>query len=132
REFDVQAGQPSKDPGLLVAEPPVARRTVVLLGEADVAQAVEDAFDAHAALGPSQGPARTGVGAAAEGDVIQGVLPVGAEVVWTLEPAGIAVGRSVEQHHRRPRLDLDAADGGGPKGKAKVGLHRALEAQRFL
>src|SRR5581483_10857532 len=132
RELDLQSGQAPQDPRRLVGEPACARRPVVLLGETDVAHAVEDAFKADATLGPRQWSARTGVDTTTEGDVVEGVLPVDAEIVRALEPPGIAVGGAVEEHHRRPRLDLDTADRGRPLGEAEVGLDRTLDPQGFL
>ena len=54
------------------------------------------------------------------------------ELGGALEPSGIAVGGAVEQHHRRPGRDLDAADRGRATGEAEVGLHRALDPQHLL
>ena len=45
-----------------------------------------------------------------------GVGPVDAELGRALEAPRIAVGRAVEQHHRRAGRDVDAADGGGRGG----------------
>ena len=110
-ELEVQLGEAAEDPGRLVVEAPVAGRAVVLLGEPDVARAVEDALEADPALGAGQRTAGAGVGAPAEGDVGGGVRAVDAELVRALEPAGVAVGGAVEEHQRRAGRDLDAADG---------------------
>ncbi len=69
----MQRVQPAQHPGGFVVEVALARRTVVLLGEPDVAHTVEDALDADPALHPGQRAAGTGVGAPAEGDVDLGV-----------------------------------------------------------
>ena len=58
--------------------------------------------------------------------------PVDAELGRALEEPGVPVGRSVEQHDRRPGGDVDAGHGGRPSGQPEVGLHRALDAQRLL
>ena len=70
--------------------------------------------------------------AAAEGEVLPRVGAVEAEIGGALEAPGVAVGRAVQQHHRRTGRDLDAADRRRPAGQAEVGLHRALDAQRLL
>ena len=62
-------GEAAEDPRRLVVEAAVAGRAVVLLGQADVARAVEDALEADPALGPGERAAGAGVGAAPEGDV---------------------------------------------------------------
>ena len=110
----------------------VPGRAVVLFGEPDVPHAVEDPLDAHPALHPGQGPPGAGVDAAPERDVDLGVRPVDPELVGALEQPGVTVGRAVEQHHRRPRGDVDAGHVGVPTGQAEVGLDRALDAQRLL
>ena len=50
----------------------------------------------------------------------------------TLEEPGVAVGRSVQQHHRRPGGNVDAGDRGRSPGQPEVRLHRALDAQRLF
>ena len=108
--------RPAEDPGRLVAEVAVTGRAVVLLGQADVAHPVEDALEAHPALGPGQRAAGAGVDAAPEGDVGLGVGPIDVELGRALEAPRVAVGRAVEQHHRGAGRDVDAADGRGCAG----------------
>ena len=103
RELEVQLGEAAQHPGRLVAEAAVAGRAVVLLGEPDVAHPVEDALEADPALGPRQRRARAGVVAAPERDVGLRVGAVDPELGRALEPPGVAVGRAVQQHHRRAR-----------------------------
>ena len=50
----------------------------------------------------ASGPARAGVDAATECDVLLGVRPVEPELGRALEAPWVTVGRAVEQHHRRP------------------------------
>src|SRR5204862_3054589 len=92
----------------------------------------EDALEADPALDPGQRATRTGVDAATKRDVVEGVLPVDLEVVGALEAPGVAVGGPVEEHDRRPGLDLDVADRRCALGEPEVRLHRALDAQRLL
>ena len=87
-ELEVQLGEAAEDPRRLVAEAAVAGRAVVLLGQADVAHAVEDALEADPALGPGQRAAGAGVDAAPERDVGLGVGPVDAELVRGTRTAG--------------------------------------------
>ena len=131
-ELEVQLGEAAEDPGRLVVEAAVAGRAVVLLGEADVVHAVEDALEADAALGAGERAAGARVVAAPERDVRLRVRAVDAELGRALEAPGVAVGGAVEQHHRRARRDVDAADRRGAAGEAEVGLHRALDAQHLL
>ena len=131
-ELDVERVEAAQHPRGLVVEPARVGRAVVLLRQPDVAHPVEDALDADAGLGASQRTAGTGVDAAAEGDVLARVGAVEAELGRALEAPGVAVGRAVEQHHRRTGRDVDAADRRRPAGQAEVGLHRALDAQRLL
>src|SRR5437588_606495 len=49
-----------------------------------------------------------------------------------LEAPGVAVGRSIQQHDRRPRCDVDTTDARRPSGEPEVGLHRALDSQRLF
>ena len=104
----------------------------MLLGQADVPGAVEDALDADPALGPGQRAARAGVGTPPEGDVGLGVGAVGPELGGALELPRVAVGRAVEQHDRGAGGDLDTADRRRAAGQAEVGLHRALDPQHLL
>jgi hypothetical protein len=67
-----------------------------------------------------------------EGDVGLGVGPVQVEVVRALEATRVAVGGAVEQHHRRPRGDVDPADRGVAPGEPEVGLDRALDPESLL
>jgi hypothetical protein len=55
------------------------------------------------------------------------IRPVDPEVGRALEPSRIPVGRTVEQHDRRPGRDLDPADPGCPPGEPEIGLDRALD-----
>src|SRR3954468_12676948 len=132
RELDVELVQAPKDPGRLVVEPALPGGTMVLFGEPDVAHPVEDALDADAALGARERPTGARVDAAPERDVLLRVGPVDPELGRALEPPRIAVGGAVEQHHRRARGDVDAADRRVATGETEVGLHGALDPQRLL
>ncbi len=104
----------------------------MLLGEPDVAHAVEDAFEAHPALGARQRATGTGVRAPTERDVGLNVRAVDVELRRAFEAPGVAVGGPVEQHDGRPRRDVDAADRRGAPGETEVRLHRALHSEHFL
>ena len=55
-------------------------------------------------------PAGADVDPVAEGQVLAGVLAVEPELVRMVELAGIAVGRTVEDHHRGPGRDVHPGD----------------------
>ena len=88
---------------------PVAGRAVLALGDADVARAVEQPFDAHAGLGARQRCTGARVDAASERDVLAGVRPVDVERRRIVEAPWVAVGRGDEQHERRAGGNVDAA-----------------------
>src|SRR6185295_10610616 len=92
----------------------------------------EDALEADAGFCPSEWAARARVHPTSERDVVHGVGPADPELGRAVEPPRVAVGGTVEQHDRRACADLDAADGRGAPGQTEVGLHGALDAQRFF
>src|SRR5271166_3100640 len=102
----MQVGEPPEDPGRLIVEAPFTGWPVVLLGQANVPGAVEDALDAHPSLDSGQGGARAGVGAASKRDVRLGVGAISAELGRALEASRISVGPAVEQHDRGAGGDL--------------------------
>ena len=131
-ELEMDGREATEDPRRLVLEAARVGRTVVLLGQPDVVHPVEDALEAHATLDAGERAAGARVGTASEGDVTLHVLAVDAELGRALEAPRIAVGGTVEQHHRRARGDVDTADRGRTAGEPEVGLHRALHAQHLL
>ena len=132
-ELDVQVVQAAQDPRRLVREVSGTRRAVMLVGEPDVAHPVEDPLDADATLGTRPAALRDrSATPTTEGHVLLRVGAVQPELLGTLEPSWIAIGRAVEDHHRRSRCDLHAADRGAAAGQPEVRLHRALDAQRLL
>src|SRR5687768_10843990 len=97
-ELEVEAVQPPEDVGRCVRVAAVAGRAVVLLGDADLLHAVEDALEAHASFGTGEGAARAGVDATSEREVLAGVRAVRTELVRLVEAAWVAVGGTVDHH----------------------------------
>ena len=102
------------------------------LGEPDVAKSGGHAFDGDPPLVAHERRARAGVDAATERQVLAGVGPVDAEILWALETATIPVGGRQEHHQAAAGGDLDADERGRLARRAEVGLHRALEAEHLL
>src|SRR3954463_11172864 len=104
----------------------------MLLGQANVAGAVEDALEADPAFDPRQRSTRAGVHAASEREVRADRVSLDAELRGALELAWVAVGCAVEQHHRRTGGNLDVTDFRAAPGQPEVRLHGALDAERFF
>ena len=100
-ELEVQPGETAEDPRRLVVEVAIAGRAVVLLGQPDVAHAVEDALEADAALGPGERAAGAGVNARARRRCAPGRWAGRGGTRAGTRSAGVAVGGAVQQHHRR-------------------------------
>src|SRR5262249_2865047 len=83
------------------------------------------ALEADPRLRARQGTTGARVHPATEREVLAHVLAVDTELGGALEPNRVAVCRTVQQHHRRPGRDLDAADLGRPPREAEVGLDGA-------
>src|SRR4051812_25738189 len=69
-ELQVQVGHTAQDEGRHVTVLPRIRRAVMLLGDADLAQPVEQPLDADSRLGAGELTAHARVDAAAEGQVL--------------------------------------------------------------
>ena len=131
-ELEVQLGQPAQDVSRDVLVVAIARRAVMLFADADVGGAVEQPLEPDPGLGTRQRSAGAAVDAAAEGQVLAGVLAVGVERVRILEAARIAVGRTVDHHQRAAGADRFLADGGRHPRQPEVTLDRTLDAQALL
>ena len=99
-----------------------AGRAVLAFGDPDVGHAVEDAFEAHARLGPGEGRTDTRVDAEPEPEVMAAVGAVEAELGRRLEVARVAVRGAVVHHHGRARREVDAADRRGEHVRAGTRL----------
>ena len=131
-EFQMQLGEPAQDVGRNVLVATVSGRAVVRLADPDVGGAVEQPLEPDPGFGAGQRRAGAAVDAAAEGQVLTGVLAVGIERVRILEAARIAVGRPVDHHQRAAGADGFLADGGRHPRQPEVALDRALDAQALL
>src|SRR5262245_36403918 len=121
----MQLSQPPEHPRRLVVEAASAGGAVVLLGQSDVTHPVENALEAHPALGTRERSTGTRVNATPESDVGLGVGPVDPEVVWAIEALRVAIRGTVEEHDRRAGCDVDATDVGRLSRQTEVRLHRA-------
>src|SRR4030095_13738662 len=128
----MKAAQAAQDPGRLVLEAPGARGTMMLLREANVAHPIEDPLEADLRLDAGERPARAGMVAAAEGDVLLRVGTVDADLGGAPETPRVPVGRAVQHHERGAGGDLHAGQGRGAAGETEVGLSRALGPGRPL
>ena len=131
-EFQVQLGEPTQDVGRNVLVATVSGRAVVRLADPDVGGAVEQPLQSDPGFGAGQRCAGAAVDAAAEGQVLAGVLALGIEGVRILEAARVAVGGPVDHHQRAAGADGFLADGGRHPRQPEVALDRALDAQAFL
>src|SRR2546428_12175897 len=84
-----------------------AGRSVRLLRDPDVGEAIEQALGAHARLRPRERRTRTAVHAGSESEVLAPVRTVEAQLVGGVELAWIAVGRGGKQHHGAARPNRD-------------------------
>ena len=72
------------------------------------------------------------VDAVPEGQVVDGVLPLGVERARVGELPGVAVGGPGQEQHRAAGRDVDPTDGRADLGHAELGPERALVPQRLL
>ena len=105
---------------------------MILLGQVDSPCPVQDALKAHPALSPGQGTARARVDASSEGNMGLGIGAVGSKLVRTLEPSGVAVRCTVEEHDRCPGGNVNPPDRRRAAGEAEVCLDWALDSQHLF
>src|SRR4051812_20527291 len=112
----------TEDVGRRVLVAARAGGAVLLLGDHDVAHALEQTFDADVALGPRERRTRTRVHTVPERDVLPGVRAIQPELLGRLEAARVTVRGAVEHHYGRARRDVDTTDRRRHAGQAEVTL----------
>src|SRR6201991_4348092 len=128
----MQLSKPAQDVGRNVLVAAVSGWAVVLLADPDGRGAIEQPLEPDPGFRAGQRGAGAAVDAAAEGQMLTGVLAVGIEGVRILEASRIAVGRPVDHHERAAGADGFLADGGRHTREPAVALDWALDAQALL
>ena len=106
----IQVGQATEDERRNILEITVIRSSVHTLRNSDIRGSVQKALEAYPCFRTGEWSSGATVDATAEGEVLTRVAAIDVERRRIVEPAGVAVGGAVEDHHGRTGGDLDAVE----------------------
>ena len=114
-EFQMQLAEAAQNIDRFVRKASMARRSVFLVGNADIAQTIEQSFETYPRFGLRERRASASMGASAEREVFPHLGTSQPELTWRLKLAEISMNRAeqcaphaqrVHEHETRTRLAI--------------------------